>query len=283
MDFSDLDRLAAPLDRAARLVRTPCGDGDMVWRGWGSGPPLFLLHGGSGSWLHWLRNIEHLALTRTVWAADLPGFGDSSDAPRPATVQTLAHFVADGARRLIGDAHGAVMAGFSFGAMMAVQAALHLEDVLAHVVVVGLGSADRPNQDVIQRMKSWRGLGDAEMAAVQTHNLATLMIADPVRIDAVAVQMQTRNVLSSRLRAREMDGHRWLVDGIGRGRVPVSVILGDRDATLIRPPAYHAAWLAERRPGAATHIVPGAGHWVAYEAAERFNPLMAALLVDIAA
>jgi pimeloyl-ACP methyl ester carboxylesterase len=40
--------------------------------------PLVLLHGGSGSWTHWLRNVEHLSQFRTVWALDIPGFGDSS-------------------------------------------------------------------------------------------------------------------------------------------------------------------------------------------------------------
>lgn len=282
VDFSDLDRLAAPLDRAALVKRTPCGDGTMVWRGWGNGPPLLLLHGGSGSWLHWLRNIDYLSRTRTVWAADLPGFGDSSAAPRPTDIQALARFVAEGARSLIGEARGATLAGFSFGAMVAAQAALLLEDVLAQLVVVGLGVADRPNQDVIQRMKPWRGLDGADMVEVQRHNLATLMIADPARIDDVAVQMQIRNVLASRLRAREMDGHRWLVDGVERGRVPISAILGDRDATLSRPAAHHVDWLAERRPGAITRIIPDAGHWLAYEAAQRFNPLLIELLPSAA-
>ena len=36
----------------AQRLETPCGDGSMVWRVWGSGPPLVLLHGGYGSWMH---------------------------------------------------------------------------------------------------------------------------------------------------------------------------------------------------------------------------------------
>ena len=35
----------------AERVETPCGDGTLVWRRWGSGPPLVLLHGGYGSWI----------------------------------------------------------------------------------------------------------------------------------------------------------------------------------------------------------------------------------------
>ena len=41
--------------------------------------PTVLLHGGSGSWNHWVRNIDALlASGRQVIAPDLPGFGDSA-------------------------------------------------------------------------------------------------------------------------------------------------------------------------------------------------------------
>ncbi len=46
------------LDAAATRQETQLGTGRMVWRSWGSGPALVLLHGGSGSWRHWVRNIE---------------------------------------------------------------------------------------------------------------------------------------------------------------------------------------------------------------------------------
>ncbi len=43
---------------------------------------MVLLHGGSGSWTHWIRNIPMLlACGRQVWAQDLPGFGDSASPP----------------------------------------------------------------------------------------------------------------------------------------------------------------------------------------------------------
>src|SRR5579859_2997484 len=63
-----LDRLR----RDAREGRSPCGSGDMVWRVWGAGTPVVLLHGGYGSWTHWLRNIDALAASYRVVAADLP-------------------------------------------------------------------------------------------------------------------------------------------------------------------------------------------------------------------
>ena len=49
------------VEASARHERTACGDGSMVWRVWGDGDPLVLLHGATGSWNHWLLNIPALA------------------------------------------------------------------------------------------------------------------------------------------------------------------------------------------------------------------------------
>ena len=38
-----------------------------------------MLHGGHGSWLHWIRNIDALGQRHTLLIPDLPGFGDSDE------------------------------------------------------------------------------------------------------------------------------------------------------------------------------------------------------------
>src|SRR6266581_2374197 len=80
----------------AERVETPCGDGTMVWRCWGSGPPLVLLHGGYGSWTHWIRNVLPLSRQFTVIAADLPGLGESATPPEPWTARGLAAIIVEG-------------------------------------------------------------------------------------------------------------------------------------------------------------------------------------------
>src|SRR5215210_7165157 len=77
----------------ARKVRTPCGDGSMVWRVWGVGEPLVLFHGGSGSWTHWIRNIAELSKHYELWLADIPGLGDSAMPPKPWVPQSIAEVV----------------------------------------------------------------------------------------------------------------------------------------------------------------------------------------------
>ena len=66
-DSSPESQIAAIENQAERLT-TASGDGTMVWRRWAakepaSARPVIFLHGGSGSWRHWIRNIEPLRRT----------------------------------------------------------------------------------------------------------------------------------------------------------------------------------------------------------------------------
>src|SRR5690606_37875478 len=71
-------KMVLDLQLEAEVSRTPCGQGDLVWRKWGSGAPVVLCHGGSGSWTHWIRTIPTLRHHYEVWVPDLPGLGDST-------------------------------------------------------------------------------------------------------------------------------------------------------------------------------------------------------------
>ena len=95
----DLDPAAivADVESRARRFETPCGDGVMVWHAWGEGPPLLLLHGSHGSWTHWIRNVDALAVSRTVWAPDIPNHGDSASTAR-AEHADIAEAIARGLR-----------------------------------------------------------------------------------------------------------------------------------------------------------------------------------------
>src|SRR4029078_11605215 len=116
------------LARTGRKVRTPCGDGSMVWRVWGAGEPLLLFHGGSGSWTHWIRTIPVLSQHYELWVPDIPGLGDSAMPPEPRTPSTLADIVVTGLRDLLPAAPKLRIAGFSFGGHVAGLTALRLQE-----------------------------------------------------------------------------------------------------------------------------------------------------------
>ena len=98
----------------AERLETPCGDGHLVWHSWGSGRPLVLLHGGYGSWTHWIRNVLPLSRHFHVLAPDLPGLGESATPPEPWTAQGLAAIVVAGIDRILPREAELRLAGFSF-------------------------------------------------------------------------------------------------------------------------------------------------------------------------
>ncbi|MFN8953387.1 MAG: alpha/beta fold hydrolase, partial [Burkholderiales bacterium] len=89
-DFLPPD-LRLSLAGATRL-QTTCDGSRTVWHAWGqpTQPAVVLLHGGSGSWTHWVRNIAPLqAAGWRVLVPDLPGFGDSDLPPGCTDVDAL--------------------------------------------------------------------------------------------------------------------------------------------------------------------------------------------------
>src|SRR6059058_5768790 len=95
----------AALDRASERYKTRMGNsGELVWRIWGRGhgEPLVLLHGGTGSWLHWVRNVDALAHDFRVLAPDLPGSGESASPTPPVTAERVARSVSFGLASILG-------------------------------------------------------------------------------------------------------------------------------------------------------------------------------------
>src|SRR5205823_2404553 len=121
----------------AERLETPCGDGHLVWHSWGSGRPLVLLHGGYGSWTHWIRNVLPLSRQFRVLAPDLPGLGESATPPEPWTAKGLAAIVVGGIDRILPREGELRLAGFSFGGVIGGSVAALLGDRLRSFTVVG--------------------------------------------------------------------------------------------------------------------------------------------------
>ncbi|HTZ34688.1 MAG TPA: alpha/beta fold hydrolase, partial [Stellaceae bacterium] len=193
--------IVADLGARAERCETPCGDGSMVWRLWGSGPPLVLLHGGYGSWTHWIRNIPVLAGRFTVIAADLPGLGDSATPPEPWSAEGLAAILVAGLDSVLPKGARPHMAGFSFGGVIGGVAAAQLGDRLRGFTVVGsngLGLERSPTP--LERVKP--EASEAEEFATHRYNLNQLMIHDPGKIDELALWLQKTNHARARMRSR---------------------------------------------------------------------------------
>jgi pimeloyl-ACP methyl ester carboxylesterase len=258
-------------------VETPCGDGKMVWRIWGAGPPLVLFHGGYGSWTHWIRNVLPLSRSFTVIAPDLPGLGESATPPEPHTAEGLASILVGGIDLVLPRREPLHLAGFSFGGVLGGHVAAQLGDRVRAFTVVGsngLGLIRQPTD--LQRVLA--GSSTAEALAVHHHNLGALMIADPAKIDELAVYIQSTNAPRGRVRSRRFSRADTLVRALPRVKARLDGIWGGRDATAYPHLDERANTLRLLQPDARFEIIEGAGHWVQYEAADRFNPLLAEIV-----
>jgi 2-hydroxy-6-oxonona-2,4-dienedioate hydrolase len=266
------------LNDSAFRTESPCGTGAMVWRRWGSGRPLVLLHGGGGSWAHWIRNIPALAATRTVWAPDLPGFGESALPPGGHDADALTGVVEEGLRHVLGD-EACDLVAFSFGAMVAgFIAAQHPQRVRRLVVagMPGLGVSASKELNFI----SWRKLTDpAEREAAHRHNLKELMLHHDESIDDLAVALQAENTPRDRTRGRTLAFTDAMVHALRQVRCPVFGIWGEEDV-LYR--SRHAELRAALQAPDFRELafIPDAGHWVAYERAAAFNETLLRMLAD---
>ena len=269
--------LLKALDDSAQMAHTPCGGGRLVWRRWGKGAPLVLLHGGSGSWKHWVRNIEELAKQYAVWAPDMPGYGDSADAPEPVDFMSIARIINAGFAELR-PGTSFRLAGFSLGSVVAsYMASAEPERVERLVIINGhlLGPLIAQPRQMLTR---WRDIVDpVEFNQVMRDNLSVLMISNRDAIDDLAVELYGEDLRKARLRPIALMDNRD--DAILLKLRPRTIcIAGAFDP--IASPSVEAQMEALRaaRPDVETHIMQGIGHWAMYEGAQAMNALLAQVL-----
>ena len=264
------------LDAEAQRSESPCGDGSMVWRSWGNGPALVLLHGGAGSWQHWVHTVPAFSATHRVLAPDLPGLGESANAPAQADMAAVAALVAAGIDGLLGPQASYDLVGFSFGASVGGHVALLHQERVRSLTLLGAGGLVRPRTPMtLERVRDKSG--EALMQAHRT-NLARSMIADPARIDALALAIQEWNTRLSRMDSPALIKLRPLAVSLPQLRIPVNAIWGERDQIAYYTIEERIAALRVLRPGIEPHIIPAAGHWAAYEAPDAFNAILSKLL-----
>jgi len=266
----------------ARRVTTRCGQGDLVWHVWGeagAGTPVVLLHGGSGSWTHWVHNILPLVEAgRPVWVPDLPGFGESSPPPDGGDADALVAPLAEGLAALL-PGRALDLVGFSFGGLTAGLLLAEHPALARRLVLVGapaMGVVPKPQFE----LRGWRHLPDAQaQAEVHRHNLGVLMLHDPALIDGLALEIHITNVPRDRMPRRRLSHTDRLARALAQLRCPVHAIYGEHDALYRGWMEALAAAYAQASPtfqGLA--LIPDAGHWVQFEAADAFNAALARVL-----
>jgi len=255
----------------------PCEAGAMVWRIWGEGPPLVLLHGASGSWTHWIRNVLPLAAWFRVLVPDMPGYGDSDAPPEPHTADGLADLVASGVNALLPPPTALDLAGFSLGGIIAGLVAARLGRRLRTLVLLGTGGlalGGAPTRPLVRIRSAMR---PDEVRHVYRENLKTLMIASNDKVDDLAVFLQMESVRRARFKSEGIPESDSLLKALPAIRARVTSIWGSRDAFMGSHLEDCRRILASGQRGPDFRVIEGAGHWTPYEAADQVN----AILIDM--
>lgn len=230
-----------------------------------------LVHGFGGDLNNWLvQSPDCSRLSRRVIALDLPGHGESGKYLQTGELEELSQAVLALLDYLKVDrVH---LAGHSMGGLVSLNLArVAPQRVASLTLIASAGLGTQINSDYLQ------GFIDASNRNALKPQLVQLF-SDPALV--------TRQMLEDMLKFKRLEGVEQALRQItgalfsgGRqlvdlrsvvGQQPSLVIWGSEDAII---PASHAQGLE-----AQVEILPGQGHMVQLEAAERVNQLMLAFL-----
>ncbi len=272
MDSLQPSQLVRQLDAIAEHRSVPFGENrSMHWRIYGRGEPLVLVHGGHGSWLHWVRNIEQLSRHRRLLVPDLPGFGDSDDPPEGSDLQYIVDAFIASLDRLLGVPSAVDLAGFSLGGVVSARASVKRGGVrrLALLGSPGTGTPRRPRAEMVR----WHQADEAAQNAALKHNLLAHMMHDEANVDALGFEAYVTAVKRTRYRTRGVGSRSSLQSILAAYTDPVLFVYGEHDVT--GTPQLAKDLLVGSVANRQFRVIRDGGHWIQYERADAVNEVLA--------
>ncbi len=190
--------------------------------------------------------------------------------------KSVAAVVGQGLDQVVGPAAPIHVAGFSYGGVIAGLVAANLADRVRSLSVIGTGGLGPPNRAVeLVRVRDKAG---AERLAAHRDNLLRMMLANPASVDALALEIQEQNTKLTRLNSGVMWMSRALCDALPRVCGHVHAFWGEHEMPDRGMLNLRIGLLRHARPDVEVMVIQHAGHWVFYEAAERFNAALLRIL-----
>lgn len=247
----------------------------------GQGTPLVLLHGIGSAARSFAAQLDDLSSRWRVIAWDAPGYGGSDALPmaHPTAADYAAALERFLDERGVSDVH---LLGHSLGCLMAASFAARHPGRVRSLTLCSIagGHAHLPEAErrklLDQRLQDVATLGPSGMAEKRAPRL--LGPAAPSEALPKLVDTMGSVRLDGYAQAARMLSTGDVIADIGRlpATIPGQVIFGDGD--VITPPARNRE-IAERWPGAAVHVIAGAGHALYLEQPAAFNSLVTDFLL----
>jgi pimeloyl-ACP methyl ester carboxylesterase len=212
-------------------------DHDWAYLDAGSGPPLLLVHGFSGSKENWLPLMPYLVERYHVIAVDLPGWGASSrlddgDYGIPAQVERLAAFIA--ALKL----ERPIVVGHSMGGHIAGVLATRHPELVSRLLLVDAAGVPFSSNDFAQRVLSGETPFNVDDRASWARLLGELFVQPPWLPPRVVDVLVSRNIANHAFHDRTIraiaqgDAAFLLQRELPLLKAPLTVVWCERDRIL---------------------------------------------------
>ncbi len=227
----------------------------------GSGPPLVLVHGFSGSKENWLPAMAHIDNHRLI-AVDLPGWAESqridgADYGVEAQAERLSRFIAALAL------DRPVVAGHSMGGHIAGILAARYPDSLSRLVLIAPAGVRFKENELVRRMLAGENPFNASTREDYMALLKFLFAEPPWLPPRMMDVLLERNIAdhafhNQTFAALSRNGRTYLLESeLSAIRAPVAVLWGEVDATL---DVSSVDVFRRELPSAMITVLPGCGH-----------------------
>lgn len=231
-------------------------------------PPLLLVHGAGGTYLHWPPPLRHLA-GFDVYALDLPGHG-RSEGPGRRSITAYREVV-----RALADALGLerfVLGGHSMGGAIAQDFALAYPGRLAGLILVASGARLRVAPAILDGLRenfpaTVRLIADWAYGTSPSERMRQLYVERLLDNDPQVLQ-------GDFAACNDFD----LMEQVRRITAPTLILCGEADR--LTPPKY-SQYLSQEIAGAQLHLFADAGHMVMLEQPQRVTEVIADFLARL--
>jgi pimeloyl-ACP methyl ester carboxylesterase len=241
----DMDRHAVQVDA-----------GTIFYQVAGSGPPLVVLHGLSGSTRWWGLNVPSLARQHCIHLVDLPGFGRSRG--QRFRLRKAAETLVRWMDRL--GLEQADLMGHSMGGFVAADLAARFPERVDRLVLVDAAAIPFSRGYV---RDAW---GLVRALRYMPPNFLPLLASDAMRAGAITVGLAAREILKTDMTSE-----------LARIQARTLVVWGEFDTLLPVPLGLR---LCHHLQNAAWKLVKGAGHNPMWDRPRDFNRAVCAFLAE---
>ena len=282
-NFKEHSNNLSSIEKNSKKIFIKSKDSKICWRIWGKGNPIIFLHGGYGSWAHWVKQVLPFSKNHRVLVPDMPGFGESDDLSLPHSPEKISSNLADTLEDLISTEDKPIICGFSFGGLISGHLSYELIQRKfgpKKLILVGPGGLGAKRGDMKTMIARHSKMSEEEIYNAHQTNLKILMMHNSQKVDDFSVHIQKQNTDAHRIKSRPISATDTLTKILEKQDVPLFVVWGEKDASVGVYLEDRMAILRRVNKNVRFHVEYNIGHWIMYENENIFNKILEDIIQD---